>query len=81
MFEKGQIVLVTRDWEGNNTKGKLGKIVDGWGSDYKIGLFEKTEKTNMSIELCQVTYGDEIKSTWWVREYVLKKAMTKNKFK
>lgn len=29
MFEKGQIVLVTRDWEGNNTKGKLGKIVDG----------------------------------------------------
>lgn len=28
MFEQGQLVLVTRDWEDNNTEGKLGKIVD-----------------------------------------------------
>lgn len=81
MFEQGQIVLVTRDWEDNNTRGKLGKIVDIWGSAYKIGFFEETEKTNTSIELCQVNYGDEIKSTWWVREYLLRKTVTKNKFK
>ena len=46
MFEQGQIVLVTRDWEDNNTRGKLGKIVDIWGSDYKIGFFEELNKTN-----------------------------------
>lgn len=28
MFKQGQTVLVTRDWEDNNTRGKLGKIVD-----------------------------------------------------
>jgi len=81
MFKKGDIVLCTGDFEDNNTKGKLGRIVDLWGSDFKIGFFEKTEKTNMSTGLCQQEYGDEIKSTWWVRGYLLRKAMTKNKFK
>lgn len=28
MFEQGQIVLVTGDWEGNNISGKLGVILD-----------------------------------------------------
>ena len=81
MFNKGDIVLCTGDFEGNNTKGKLGRIVDLWGSDFMIGFFEKTEKTNMRTGLCQQEYGDEIKSTWWVRGYLLKKGITKNKFK
>lgn len=80
MFEQGQLVLVTRDWEDNNTKGKLGKIIDIWGSDYKIGFFEELNKTNGDIKAYQERY-DSIKSTWWVKGYILKKAMTKNKFK
>lgn len=80
MFKRGQTVLVTRDWEDNNTGGKLGRIVDIWGSDYKIGFFDELNKTNGDTEAYQERY-DSIKSTWWVREYVLKKAMTKNKFK
>lgn len=80
MFEQGQIVLVTRDWEDNNTKGKLGRIVDIWGSDYKIGFFDELMKTNGDTKAYQEKYSS-IKSTWWVRGYVLKSAMTKNKFK
>lgn len=80
MFERGQLVLVTRDWEDNNTKGKLGKIVDIWGSDYKIGFFEELNKTNGDTKAYQERCGS-IKSTWWVKGYALKKAMTKNKFK
>lgn len=80
MFERGQVVLVTRDWEDNNTKGKLGKIVDIWGSDYKIGFFEELKKTNGDTRAYQERYSS-IKSTWWVKGYALKKAMTKNKFK
>lgn len=80
MFEQGQIVLVTRDWEGNNTKGKLGKIVGIWGSGYKIGFFEELNKTIGDTKAYQERYGS-IKSTWWVKDYALKKAMTKNKFK
>lgn len=80
MFEQGQIVLVTRDWEDNNTRGKLGKIVDIWDSFYKIGFFEELNKTTGDTKAYQERYGS-IKSTWWVKGYSLKKAMTKNKFK
>lgn len=80
MFEQGQLVLVTRDWEDNNTKGKLGKIVDIWGPDYKIGFFEELNKTNGDTKAYQEKY-DSIKSTWWVNEHVLESAISKNKFK
>lgn len=80
MFEIGQTVLVTGDWENNNTNGKLGIILNIDSSRYKIGFFEELNKTNGDTEVYQKRYGS-IKSTWWVREYVLKKAITKNKFK
>lgn len=80
MFEQGQLVLVTRDWEDSNTEGKLGKIVDVWGSDYKIGFFEKLNRTNGDTRTYQEKYSS-IKSTWWVKEYALKSAISKNKLK
>lgn len=80
MFEKGQTVLVIRDWEDNDTEGKLGIILDIWGSDYKIGFFKELNKTNGDTKAYQEKYSS-IKSTWWVREYALKNVMTKNKFK
>lgn len=80
MFEKGQLVLVTRDWEDNNTKGKLGKILNIDGSSYKIGFFDELKKTNGDTKVYQKKY-DSIKSTWWVKGYAIKSAMTKNKFK
>lgn len=46
MFERGQVVLVTRDWEDNNTRGKLGIILKIDGSSYKIGFFDELKKTN-----------------------------------
>ncbi len=80
MFEKGQIVLVTRDWEENNTKGKLGIVLDTWGSDRLIGFFDEINKTNGSLGLYKKKYGS-IKSTWWIKDYALKRVMSKNKFK
>ena len=80
MFKQGKTVLVTRDWEGNNTRGKLGIILNIDGSCYKIGFFDETKKTNGDTEVYQKRYGS-IKSTWWVRDYALKSNMTKNKFK
>lgn len=80
MFERGQIVLVTRDWEDNNTSGKLGRILDIWGSDYKIGFFDELNKTNGDTKAYQERYSS-IKSTWWVRSYLLKSAISKNKLK
>lgn len=80
MFKQGQTVLVTIDWEDNNTKGKLGKIIDIWGSAYKIGFFDELMKTNGDTRTYQERDGS-IKSTWWVKGYALKEAMTKNKFK
>lgn len=80
MFQKGQIVLVTGDVEENNTRGKLGKIVKIWGSDYKIGFFEKLDMSNGDTEHFIKEYGP-IKSTWWVKERLLKSAISKNKFK
>ena len=46
MFKQGQTVLVTGDWEDNNTKGKLGIILKIDGSDYKIGFLKKLNKSN-----------------------------------
>lgn len=80
MFKQGQTVLVTRDWEDNNTRGKLGIILNIDDSSYKIDFFEELNKTNGDTKTYQERYGS-IKSTWWVRDYALKKAMTKNKFK
>ena len=80
MFEQGQIVLVTGDWENNNTNGKLGVILDSWGSYYYIGFFNKLKMSNSNGGWYVDKYSD-VKSTWWVRNYALKKAMTKNKFK
>lgn len=80
MFERGQVVLVTRDWEDNNTKGKIGKILNIDGSSYKIGFFDELKKTNGDTKVYQEKYSS-IKSTWWVNEYVLKSAISKNKFK
>lgn len=80
MFERGQIVLVTRDWEDNNTKGKLGIILNIDGSSYKIGFFDGLKKTNGDTKVYQKRYGS-IKSTWWVNGLVLKRTISKNKFK
>lgn len=80
MFEQGQIVLVTEDWENNNTKGKLGIILNIDDSSYKIGFFDELKKTNGDTKTYQKKYGS-IKSTWWVNGHVLKSAISKNKFK
>lgn len=80
MFEIWQTVLVTGDWENNNTNGKLGIILNIDGSSYKIGFFEELNKTNGDTEVYQKRYGS-IKSTWWVNGLVLKSAISKNKFK
>lgn len=80
MFKKGQTVLVTEDWEDNNTEGKLGRILDIWGSYYNIGFLKKLNKSNGD----EMRYADkypDIKSTWWVRSYLIKSSVTKNKFK
>lgn len=80
MFERGQIVLVTKDWEDNNTEEKLGIIINIDGSSYKIGFFDELKKTNGDTKVYQKKYSS-IKSTWWVNEHVLKSAISKNKFK
>ena len=80
MFEKGQLVLVTRDWEDNNTRGKLGIILNIDGSSCKIGFFDELKKTNGDTKVYQKKY-DSIKSSWWVNEHVLKSSISKNKFK
>lgn len=80
MFEIGQTVLVTRDWEDNNTKGKLGMILKIDGSSCKIGFFDELKKTNGDTKAYQERYSS-IKSTWWVRSYLLKSPVSKNKFK
>lgn len=80
MFKQGKTVLVTRDWEDNNTGGKLGIILNIDGSSYKIGFFEELNKTNGDTEVYQKRYGS-IKSAWWVNGLVLKSAISKNKFK
>lgn len=80
MLKIGNKVVVTGDWEGNNTRGKLGVILNIEGSSYKIGFFEELNKTNGDTKVYQERYSS-IKSTWWVRDYALKKSMTKNKFK
>lgn len=80
MFKEGQIVLVTEDWEENNTRGKLGIMLKIDGSSCKIGFFDELKKTNGDTKTYQERYSS-IKSTWWVREYALKSAISKNKFK
>lgn len=80
MFEQGQLVLATRDWEDNNTRGKLGIILKIDGSSHKIGFFDELKKTNGDTRAYQEKYSS-IKSTWWVNEHVLKIAISKNKFK
>lgn len=80
MFKQGQRVLVTRDYEDNNTRGKLGIILKIDGSSCKIGFFDELKKTNEDTKAYQERYSS-IKSTWWVREYALKSVISKNKFK
>lgn len=63
MFERGQIVLVTKDFEENNTAGKLGIILNIDDTSYKIGFFEKTEMSNGDTMAYQDKYSS-IKSTW-----------------
>ena len=80
MFKQGQTVLVTGDWEANNTRGKLGIILKIDGSDYKIGFFDELKKTNGDNRWYVDKYPD-VKSTWWVRSYLIKSPVSKNKFK
>lgn len=80
MFKEGQTVLVTRDWEDNNTRGKLGIILKIDGSDYKIGFLKELNKSNSDTYWFTDKYPD-IKPTWWVRSYLIKSSVTKNKFK
>lgn len=80
MLKVGQPVLVTRDWEDNNTKGKIGIILKIDGSDYKIGFFDELKKTNGDNRWYVDKYPD-VKSTWWAGSYLLKSAISKNKFK
>ena len=80
MFKEGQTVLVIGDWEENNTSGKLGVILDSWGSYYNIGFFNKLKMSNGD----EMRYADKypsIKSTWWVRSYLIKIPVSKNEFK
>lgn len=80
MFKEGKTVLVTDNWEDNNTKGKLGIILKIDGSSCKIGFFDELKKTNVDKRWYIDKYPD-IKSTWWVRSYLLKSPVSKNKFK
>lgn len=80
MFKVGQIVLVTRDFEDNNTRGKLGIILKIDGSSYKIGFFDELKMSNADKRWYVDKYPD-IKSTWWVSSYLLKSPVSKNKFK
>ena len=80
MFKQGKTVLVTRDWEDNNTRGKLGIILNIDGSSCKIGFFDELKKTNGDTKVYQERYSS-IKSTWWVGEYAIKSVISKNKFK
>ncbi len=80
MFKQGQTVLVTRDWEDNNTRGKLGIILKIDGSSYKIGFFDELKMSNADKRWYVDKYPD-IKSTWWVSSYLLKSPVSKNKFK
>lgn len=80
MFKRGQIVLVTRDWEDNNTSGKLGVILDDWGNNYNIGFFKELKMSNDDERRYAYKYPD-VKSAWWVRSYLIKSPVSKNKFK
>lgn len=80
MLKIGNKVVVTRDWDNNNTRGKLGIILNIDGSVCKIGFFDELKKTNGDTKVYQEKY-DSIKSTWWVRSYLIKSSVTKNKFK
>lgn len=80
MFKEGQTVLVIGDWEENNTSGKLGVILDSWGSYYNIGFFNKLKVSNSDGGRYVDKYPD-VKSTWWVRSYLIKSPVSKNKFK
>ena len=80
MFKRGQTLLVTRDWEDNNTRGKLGIILDDWENNYNIGFFKELKMSNGEERRYVDKYPD-VKSTWWVRSYLLKSAISKNKFK
>lgn len=80
MFEKGQVVLVIDNWEENNTKGKTGVILDIWGSSYKIGFYDELEMSNEDPYYYKKR-NSSIKSAWWVKEHLLKSALSKNKFK
>lgn len=80
MFEQGQLVLVTKDVEENNTSGKLGVILDDWENKYNIGFFKELKMSNGY----EGRYADKyhgVKSTWWVRSYLIKSPVSKNKFK
>lgn len=80
MFKEGQTVLVTGDWENNNTNGKLGVILGSWSSYYLIGFFNKLKMSNGYVR----RYADKypgVKSTWWVRSYLIKSPVSKNRFK
>lgn len=76
----GTKVFCTEDYGDNNTGGKLGIILNIDGSSCKIGFFDELKKTNGDTKVYQEKYSS-IKSTWWVKDYALKKAMTENKFK
>ena len=80
MFKEGQTVLVTDNWEDNNTKGKIGIILDIWGSSYNIGFFKELKMSNGDERRYVYKYPD-VKSAWWVRSYLIKSTVSKNKFK
>lgn len=80
MFEIGQTVLVTGDWENNNTNGKLGVILGSWSSYYNIGFFNKLKMSNSDGRRYVDKYPD-VKSIWWVKSCLIKSPVSKNKFK
>lgn len=80
MFKVGQTVLITGDWENNNTNGKLGVILNSRGSKYNIGFFNKLKMSNGDEGKYVGKYPD-VKSTWWVMSYLIKSPVSKNKFK
>lgn len=80
MFKNGDIVLCTGNFEDNDTGGKIGKVVDIWRDSYKIGFFDKLKRSNDDGWRYVGKYPD-VKSIWWVRSYLIKSPVSKNKFK
>lgn len=81
MLKIGNKVVVTESCDNGISVGKVGEIVDTWAGQYLVGFYEELPKTNEALFYHKLYTNTAIQSTWRVKGYALKKAMTKNKFK